>query len=102
MAKGSAHGTQSIDEPQHLPSGVVDTLTRVGVLQLNDTPSAPTGGVDGVHLKPAVADEPRHHLLSHFSIPDSSLVLTKPLYLILTKGQHLDCDHAVAFIGHRA
>ena len=99
MAKGSAHGTQSIDEPQHLPSGVVDTLTRVGVLQLNDTPSAPTGGVDGMHLKPAVADEPRHHLLSHFSIPDSSLGLTEPP---LTQGQHLDCDYAVALIGHRA
>ena len=79
MAKGSAHGSQSIDEPQHPPSGVLDTLTRVGVLQLNDTPSAPTGGVDGVHPESAVADEPRHHLLSHFSIPDSSLGLTEPL-----------------------
>jgi hypothetical protein len=41
MAKGSAHGTQSIDEPQHPPRGIVDTLTCVGVLQRN-TPSTLT------------------------------------------------------------
>ena len=99
MAKGSAHGTQSIDEPQHLPSGVVDALIRVGVLQLNDTPPPPTGSVDGVHPESAVADEPRHHLLSHFSIPDSFIGADRAP---LTQGQHSDCDYAVAFIAHRA
>src|SRR5215470_18774975 len=85
MANGSAHGTQSIDEPQHPLSGVVDTLTPVGVLQLNDTPSAPTGGVDGMHPESAVADEPRHHLLSH----SLSLSFIGANRAPLTKGQPL-------------
>src|SRR5262249_9538324 len=65
MAKSSARGTESVDEPPHPPSGVVDTLTRLHVLHLDDTPAAPPDGVDSVHFESAVADEPRHHLLSH-------------------------------------
>jgi hypothetical protein len=66
MAKGAAHGAESVDELQHTLGRVVDTFTGVGVLQLNDTPASLASGIDCMHFEPAVTDEPRHYLLSHF------------------------------------
>ena len=65
VAKGSAPGAESIDQLQHPTGGVMDTLTRIDVLDFDDTSSAPSDSVDSVDFVSAVTDEPRHHLLSH-------------------------------------
>jgi hypothetical protein len=47
----------------------MDALAGVDVLDFNN-PAAPTAdSVDGVYAEPAVADEPRHHYLSHWLYP---------------------------------
>ena len=98
VAKGSAPGAESIDQLQHPTGGVMDTLTRIDVLDFDDTSSAPSDSVDSVDFVSAVTDEPRHHLLSH----SLSLIFIGVDRAPLTQGQHLDCDYAVAFIVRRA
>lgn len=47
----------------------MDTLSGADVLDFND-PAAPLADrVDGVYAKAAIANEPRHHELSHRTFP---------------------------------
>ena len=45
----------------------MEALASIDLFNLDDTAFAPAHGIDGMHAKPAIANEPRNYLLSHFS-----------------------------------
>jgi hypothetical protein len=51
----------------------MDPLACIDLLDLDDTTFAPTHSVDGMHPKPAIANQPRHRQLSHWTLPQAHI-----------------------------
>jgi hypothetical protein len=51
----------------------MNTLAGFEVFDLNNSATPMAYSVDGVDAEPAVADEPRLHFLSHWTLPPSSV-----------------------------
>jgi hypothetical protein len=47
----------------------MEALASIDLFNLDDTAFAPAHGIDGMHAKPAIANEPRNYLLSHYCPP---------------------------------
>ena len=47
----------------------MEALASIDLFNLDDTAFAPAHGIDGMHAKPAIANEPRNYLLGHSCPP---------------------------------
>ena len=47
----------------------MEALASIDLFNLDDTTFAPTHGINGIHAKPAITNEPRNYLLSHSCPP---------------------------------
>jgi hypothetical protein len=50
-------------------SGSVETLATIDLFNLDDRDLEPAYSIDGMHARPAIANEPRNYLSSHFHPP---------------------------------
>jgi hypothetical protein len=70
MTKFAAGHAQRVHKSLHFASRSIDALASIHFFNLDDTAFAPAYRIDGMHAKPAIGNEPRHYLLSHWvSIP---------------------------------
>jgi hypothetical protein len=69
MAKFAAGHAQRLHKSLHFASRSIDALASIHFFNLDDTAFAPAYGIDRMHAKPTIANEPRNYLLSHSDPP---------------------------------
>jgi|HubBroStandDraft_3_1064219.scaffolds.fasta_scaffold145470_1 hypothetical protein len=66
MTKFAAGHSQRVHKSLHFASRSIEALASIDFFNLDDTAFAPAYRIDGMYAKPAIGNEPRHHLLSHW------------------------------------
>jgi hypothetical protein len=51
----------------------MEPLACLDHFDFDDTTLAPSHSVDGMHPKPAIANQPRHRQLSHWTLPQAHI-----------------------------
>jgi hypothetical protein len=62
----------------------MEALARIHLFNLDDPAFAPAHRIDGMHAKPAIGNEPRHHDLSLGSPPRKER-LSKPFVVVMLR-----------------
>jgi hypothetical protein len=70
MTKFAARHSQRVHKSLHFASRSIEAFATIDFFNLDDTAFAWAYRIDGMHAKPAIGNEPRYYLLSHWaSIP---------------------------------
>jgi hypothetical protein len=67
MTKFAARYSQRVHKSLQFASRSIEAFATIDFFNLDDTAFVPAYRIDGMHAKPAIGNEPRHYLLSHWA-----------------------------------